>query len=165
MNAHGIAENESRHLNFVVVRPATISDMPFIYKFVCKLEQENFDEAIFGKLYQECLAMDNHHYLVAEIAGRPVGYLSCPGQILLHHLGMVYEIQEMFVDSEYRSMGVGKALLTALEELLTKEDYNLLEVASSFKRTDAHRFYMDNGFDKTTYKFNKPATKRNNAYS
>jgi (aminoalkyl)phosphonate N-acetyltransferase len=151
----GFPDNGHQPLNDLVIRRATMSDGPFIYEFVGKLKGENFDAAIFGELYQTCIASDSNHYLVAETAARPVGYLSCHGQVLLHHLGIVYEIQEMFVDSEYRSMGVGKALLTTLEELLSKEDYKLLEVSSSSKRTDAHRFYTNNGFGKTTYKFSK----------
>ena len=84
---------------------------------------------------------------------KPVGYISCHGQILLHHCGLVYEIQEMYVLPEYRSKGVGKILLNALLERLSNENYVLLEVASNMKRVDAHRFYEANGFLKTTYKF------------
>jgi PhnO protein len=77
------------------------------------------------------------------------------GQILLHHNGLVYEIQEMYVLPEYRSRGVGKILLDTLIERISVDDYVLLEVCSSFKRLDAHRFYEANGFEKTTYKFKK----------
>ncbi len=137
------------------IRPATISDFEAVYNFVCGLENEQFDKTAMRECYEANLDVLHHHYLVATASDEPIGYISCHGQILLHHCGLVYEIQEMFVNEAYRSQGVGKLLLEALLELLNKEDYKLLEVASSFKRVNAHRFYEANGFVKTTYKFKR----------
>ena len=136
-------------------RKAILSDADIVYSFVCDLENEVFDKSTFKALYEGNLAKPHHHYLLAIIDDKPVGYISCHGQVLLHHCGLVYEIQEMYVLPECRSKGAGKVLLEALLSIIDKEDYKLLEVCSSFKRTDAHRFYEANGFVKATYKFKR----------
>lgn len=142
-------------MNNMHPRQANLKDFDAIYEFVCGLENERFDKALLKQCYEVCLDTPNTHYLVATANDKPVGYISCHGQILLHHCGLVYEIQEMYVLPEYRSRGIGKILLDALLEQISKENYVLLEVASNMKRVDAHRFYEANGFVKTTYKFKK----------
>ena len=139
----------------ILIRPATITDFDAIYTFVCGLEDEQFDKTVMQQCYAICLDATHHHYLIALTGDTAVGYISCHGQVLMHHCGLVYEIQEMFVAPEYRSKGLGKLLLEALRERISKDDYKLLEVCSSFKRVDAHRFYEANGFVKTTYKFKR----------
>ncbi len=139
----------------VLIRPATITDFDVIFDFVCGLENEQFDRSRMRQCYVTNLYAPHHHYLLATVDGDAVGYITCHGQILMHHCGLVYEIQEMYVVPEYRSKGVGKLLLAALHERLSRENYVLLEVASSFKRADAHRFYEANGFVKATYKFKR----------
>ncbi len=139
----------------ILTRQATITDFDAIYDFVCDLENEHFDKALLRQCYDACLDTYNTHYLVATVNDKAIGYISCHGQLLLHHCGLVYEIQEMYVLPEYRSRGVGAILLDALLERINKENYGLLEVASNMKRTDAHRFYEANGFVKTTYKFKR----------
>ena len=144
----------------IIIRPATQNDADAIYGFVCDLEDEEFDKAAFDTCYQLCLAGAKNHYLVAEINNEAVGYISCQGQVLLHHTGLVYEIQELFVKAEYRNKNIGKLLLQAMEELIGKEDYVLLEVSSNMQRKDAHRFYLSNGFKLTNYRFKKAPDKK-----
>ncbi len=139
----------------ITIRLAAITDFDAIYEFVCGLENEVFDKTAMHQCYAQNLNAQHSHYLVAMAKDEAVGYISCHGQLLMHHCGLVYEIQEMYVVPEYRSRGVGKRLLESLLKRLAKEDYVLLEVASGFKRVDAHRFYEANGFVKTTYKFKR----------
>ena len=140
----------------ILTRQVTINDLDAVYTFVCGLEGEHFDKSIFRRCFEANMGKEHYRYLLATIGNTPIGYISCHGQILLHHNGLVYEIQEMYVMPEYRNKGVGKLLLDALIAVISKDDYVLLEVCSSFKRVDAHRFYEANGFEKATYKFKKP---------
>jgi PhnO protein len=145
----------------LLIRQATINDFEAIYKFVCGLENTVFDKEVIRKCYDTCLAGENNHYFIAEADGKAIGYVSCHGQVLMHHAGLVYEIEEFFVEEAYRSKGVGKEMLRVLEQKINTADYELLEVASNMRREAAHHFYTDNGFDKNTYKFMKlPQQKR-----
>ena len=141
----------------VSIRQATAKDVEAIYAFICDLEETTFDFEIFIQLYLQNIAGENNIYLVAEDSTRSkvIGFISTHGQILLHHLGMVYEIQEMFVDQEFRSHGIGQQLIEALEERLRDRECRCLEVTSNAKRTAAHEFYTRNGFIQSHVKLTK----------
>lgn len=142
-------------MNSTSTRLANIDDFECIYVFVCDLENATFDKDAMRRCYYTCLAGTNNYYFVALENETPIGYLSCHGQVLMHHCGMVYEIEELYVLPAYRNRGIGKLLLHTLERHLDVEPYALLEVASNIKRVDAHRFYETNGFDKNTFRFMK----------
>jgi PhnO protein len=95
-------------------------------------------------------------YLVAaNNSGEAIGFLSCHGQKLLHHAGSVYEIQELYVARNFRGTGIGKALMTFLEERLNNAGFQSLEVSANAKRTDAKKFYVKMGFEPTHIKLVK----------
>ena len=139
------------------IRPATLNDLPAIYEFITGLTGQQFDKDRFAACFEQCITAADNCYMVAEADDKVAGYISCHGQVILHHCGMVYEIQEMYVDEAYRSQGIGAQLLARLEEVIGAEHYELLEVSSNMRRKDAHRFYLRHGFEHTTYKFKKDA--------
>ncbi len=137
----------------VTVRYAGQADVEYVYQFVCLLEDMQFDRALFDKYYRLNIANPEYYYLLAADEEKPVGYLSCHGQLLLHHLNYVYEIQELYVDTSYRGKGIGRLLINHLKELLKDKDYDMLEVACGFKRPESHIFYEQVGFGRTHFKF------------
>ncbi|MBX2905077.1 MAG: GNAT family N-acetyltransferase [Taibaiella sp.] len=139
----------------VQIRKVALADFDTIHRFVCGLEEEEFDKATLLPLFESCIEADNHIYLIAEIGGKAVGYISCHGQILLHHCGWVYEIQELFVLTEYRSQKIGASLVMAVENALNGKNCVSLEVASNRRREKAHAFYEALGYSRTSYKFTK----------
>ncbi len=141
-----------------VVRNATIDDVDAIYKQICSLSEKSLDPVIFEHYYAKNLRSNDNIYLVAESAGSVIGFLSCHGQLLLHHTAPVYEIQELFVEPSYRSAGVGKQLMDALIARLSQREYDSLELTSSIKRVDAHRFYLRYGFAQSHLKFTMKGT-------
>lgn len=141
----------------ITVRPARNEDVATIFSFINTLEETDFDFLIFQEFYQQNISGKDNIYLVAVDANQQVvGYLSCHGQVLLHHLGKVFEIQEMFVDEQYRSRGIGALLIQSLTAILEQQDYKMLEVTTNIKRTATQEFYRRNGFQQTHLKFTKP---------
>lgn len=138
----------------IQIRRATNKDQSAVYRFVCDLEDDLFDENIFGTYYVENIHKSHNIYFVAEDAsnGLVVGFISCHGQVLLHHLGLVYEIQEMYVDPAYRNRGIGKQLLQKLKVSLPT-NCKSLEVTAQNKRKETHAFYDANGFKNSHIKF------------
>lgn len=139
----------------VSIRRAQAQDSKHVHRFVSALEEEEFDYDIFETLYLQNIANPNYIYLVAMDGNEVAGYISCHGQFLLHHLGLVYEIEELYVDAAHRNKKIGALLLKSLEEIVEKTDYKSIEVTSNKKRSDAHRFYLDNGYEQSHLKFTK----------
>ena len=138
------------------IRLANSEDLPSIFAFICDLEEQTFDFELFQQYYRQNISEKNNIYLVAVDSNQiPIGYISCHGQLLLHHLGMVYEIQEMFVDPLHRGQGIGHQLIGALETRLRDRECRSLEVTTNAKRVATQEFYASCGFTKSHVKFTK----------
>jgi (aminoalkyl)phosphonate N-acetyltransferase len=142
-------------LEAIHVRPATQDDFEYVYQFINLLEDEVFDREKQWEIYLENAANPNNIYLIAWAHSLAVGYLSCHVQNLLHHGGLVGEIQEMYVNENGRGHGIGKLLIDKVVEIATERGILQLEVTSRFIRDGAHRFYEREGFVHTHKKFTK----------
>ena len=94
--------------------------------------------------YGENISFDNHEIvLIARKNNIIVGMLSARlGN------GVVY-IRELLVDYSYQGKGIGKTLFHQIEEIAKEKKYHkiYLETGKGWK---AEKFYLANGFEKTT---------------
>ena len=137
------------------LRKILASDLQNIYLFVCDLEKTQFNFKDFETIFLQNIVQPHYYYLVAEAEQKLLGYISCHVQLLLHHCGKVGEIQELYVDEDYRGMGIGTALLNYLEKELSKDEVLTLEVTAQLKREQTHQFYALNDFSYSHKKFIK----------
>jgi len=138
------------------IRAAKEIDAPYIYNFICLLEETRFEYPVFESIYKLNIINKDYHYLVAVSgAGTIIGFISCHTQNLLHHCGKVAEIQELFVDDRYRNLGVGGHLVRSLNEILLNTSCTSFEVTAQNKRIQTHAFYEWLGFACTHKKFVK----------
>lgn len=100
--------------NKVNIRKIEPKDLDFIYNSICKLENDTFDFNQFQNFFLENINNPNFHYFLAENNLEKIGFISFHIQNLLHHCGKVGEIQEFFVDNEYRKKGIGKLLMNQI---------------------------------------------------
>jgi PhnO protein len=136
------------------LREARAGDVLSVYHLICILEEVIFDYAVFEIIYCTNISNKDYYYLVAESdEGNITGFISCHTQNLLHHCGRVAEIQELFVDEKYRSVGIGRHLVSDLEMRLGQ--CVSIEVTAQNKRKLAHNFYTVSGFEYTHKKFVK----------
>jgi PhnO protein len=77
----------------IIIRKATSEDFEIIYPFLCELENTSFDKTILHQVYHN-LVVENNIYLVATVDNKVAGFLSCHGQYLLHHAGLVGEYRK-----------------------------------------------------------------------
>jgi GNAT superfamily N-acetyltransferase len=88
--------------------------------------------------------------LVAEAGEAIVGVLSASWQRALHVPGRYATIQDLWVDGEWRSRGVGAALVSELAALCGRQGVARIEVGlpresfAAIRATEA--FYLGNGF-------------------
>lgn len=140
------------------IRPVVLADFDVIYGFLNALEDTVFPRDVLYTLFQRNISDANTIYRVAEHAGAVVGYISCHGQYLLHHAGLVGEIQELFVRADMRGEGIGRLLIDEMIASARAMNMVQLEVTTHLSRLDTHRFYHQQGFDDTHKKFVYPLT-------
>lgn len=140
----------------IKIRSALIADLDNVFAFISHLEETTFEFKAFNERFMLNIENENCIYLVAANEyDEAIGFISCQGQYLLHHEGLVFEIQEMYVARNFRDKGIGKLLFAALEEKLKEVDCASFEVTTNVKRNDARRFYTKLGFVQTHVKFVK----------
>jgi GNAT superfamily N-acetyltransferase len=91
--------------------------------------------------------------LVAEDKGVLVGI--CTAYQDLHSVRYGYRawVEDLAVDPERRSEGIGKALLDAAKAWARERGATHLELDSALARTDAHRFYEREGSEYKSFSF------------
>ena len=100
-------------------------------------------------------AIESHDacVLVADDGGELVGF--CTGYQDLHSVRFGYRawVEDLAVDPERRSQGVGKALLDAIKAWARERGATHLELDSAEPRTGAHRFYEREGAEYRSISF------------
>jgi PhnO protein len=136
------------------IRQSLESDAAAVKALLEELEGRAFDEDIFARIYSEYLEAPLTLIFVATLEeGEITGFISCKGQSLLHHEGLVFEIQELVVTAAHQRKGLGRKLIAALEPDLEKLGAKSLEVTSNKRRKEAHAFYQSVGFLNSHEKF------------
>jgi (aminoalkyl)phosphonate N-acetyltransferase len=137
----------------ITLRPAVPRDVEIIYTFICELEETTFDKENFRNVYNVILANQYNVLTLAVHNETVVGFISCHFQPLLHHGGIVGEIQELFVKPEARNMGIGKLLIANVLNKARKKGALQVEVTANLSRKETHEFYLKEGFQYTHKKF------------
>jgi GNAT superfamily N-acetyltransferase len=137
-----------------LIRSATQSDAAELARLLTVLSYPTAEEAIADR-WEEWAAAGN----VALVAVRPDGTLAGVATLhqmrVLHRPKAVGRITALVVDTLLRGQGIGRALVAAAEEALRSAGCGLLEVTSNMRLVDAHAFYEQLGYEKTSLRFAK----------
>ncbi|MDP9179782.1 MAG: GNAT family N-acetyltransferase [Gemmatimonadota bacterium] len=102
------------------------------------------------------LSRQDQQFLVAELEGRPVGWLHA---LIVEYVesGSFVVIGGLVVDSNHRRKGVGRLLMQHAEAWAKARGYSIVRLTSSTTRAPAHQFYQELGYAKikTQYAFVK----------
>ncbi|MGE0076765.1 MAG: GNAT family N-acetyltransferase [Bacteroidales bacterium] len=139
----------------VNIRKATIDDLDSVYSLICDLENQELNIVAFDTIYRFNINSSETIYLVAEIDGRVVGFLSIHIQHILHHSNSTCELQELNVFNEYRSLGIGTQLMQEAERIAKELGLEEIELTTKVFRKRAQEFYTRLGFENTHLKFVK----------
>ena len=91
------------------------------------------------------IAGDQSTMLVAVADGHIVGVCSAYIDLLSVRYGLRCWVEDLAVDPDRRSLGIGAALLAAAREFARSHGASHLELDSGDARPDAHRFYEREG--------------------
>jgi GNAT superfamily N-acetyltransferase len=100
--------------------------------------------------YERWLGDEETFFLIAEIAGEPVGYAFVtvgPGHASWATGERLAELQTLSVLDEQRGAGIGAALIEAVWELLAPLGVDEMGITTTITNVDAHRFYERQGFE------------------
>ncbi|BDX38031.1 hypothetical protein CYCD_13860 [Tenuifilaceae bacterium CYCD] len=139
----------------VNIRKATIDDLDSVYSLIYDLENQKLDRIVFETIYGFNIENNETIYLVAEVDGSVVGFLSIHIQHILHHSKPTCELQELNVFNEYRSLGVGTTLMYEAEKIARGLGLDEIELTTKVFRKRAQEFYTRLGYVNTHLKFVK----------
>ncbi len=137
----------------ISIRKIQIQDLDFVYKSICELENEVLEFEVFKEIFNANISNPNNIYLIAEEENESLGFISFHTQNLLHHCGLVGEIQEFFVDKNHRGKGVGRKLIDEILKYAEENNLKSIEVTTSKKRIENVAIYENLGFTLSHNKF------------
>lgn len=137
----------------VEIRKIQKQDLDFVYKAICELENEVLDFEVFEAIFNENISNPKNVYLIAENEIEALGFISFHTQNLLHHCGLVGEIQEFFIHEKYRGQGVGRLLINEIKDFAEANNLKSIEVATNKKRVENVAKYESLGFTLSHNKF------------
>ncbi|RKR10585.1 PhnO protein [Flavobacterium sp. 90] len=137
----------------VEIRKVEKQDLDFVYKAICELENEVLDFEIFTGIFSENISNSKNVYLIAKNENEGLGFISFHTQNLLHHCGLVGEIQEFFIHQKYRGQGVGKQLIEKIMNYADQNNLKSIEVTTNKRRVENVLIYENLGFGLTHNKF------------
>ncbi|MBU0928291.1 MAG: GNAT family N-acetyltransferase [Spirochaetes bacterium] len=94
------------------------------------------------------LESDDEAILVAEAAGRVVGWLSLAA-VRHFYVEPFVEVSGFVVDEEARSAGIGRRMMGAAEDWTRARGLQALRLKTNVTRVRAHSFYERLGFERS----------------
>lgn len=135
------------------IRKVEKQDLGFVYKAICELENEVLDFEVFERIFNENISNPKNLYLIVENESEGLGFISFHTQNLLHHCGLVGEIQEFFIHQKYRGKGVGRLLINEIKNFAEQHNLKSLEVTTNKRRVENVAIYENLGFNLSHNKF------------
>jgi GNAT superfamily N-acetyltransferase len=141
--------------NFAQIRQADANDLGHIINFLQILWPDfELNHELVEKIFLDDLKSGKVTYLLAEVSKLSVGLA-----ILVTREDFRFRkiaiIDVLVVTDDYRGQGIGSELMSKMEEISKIQGCKRIELHSNKHRIDAHRFYENLGFEKTSYYFKK----------
>ena len=137
----------------VEIRKIEKQDLDFVYKAICELENEELDFKVFKDIFNENISNSKNLYLIAENKNEGLGFISFHTQNLLHHCGLVGEIQEFFIDKNHRGKGIGRQLIEKIIQFSDQNNLKSIEATTNRRRVENVLIYENLGFTLSHNKF------------
>ncbi len=129
----------------IQIRPATPDDAAAILYLNERYDDVRSTEAQIRDQIARC--QDIETALLAEVAGQMVGFLSLRLLPQITDPETYAEVTELFVDQDFRRIGVAQALMERAATLAKEAGASRLILMTGFKNTGGQRFYHSHEFE------------------
>ena len=139
--------------NSFIIRKAVISDCPALAKL--SYEDMGYEQTVelTERQFERIMATDRDVIFVAECSDKIAGYIHAADYDLLF-TGHMKNILGLAVSSDFRRMGIGSALIKAVEQWAIADNADGIRLVSGESRTQAHEFYKHMGFTSSKKQLN-----------
>jgi ribosomal protein S18 acetylase RimI-like enzyme len=142
------------------IRSCQLDDFSSVFDLFKQLWPSlELDYAALHAVYERALSSATQQLIVGVQEDRIVGFCSLTLKNNFWKAGRIGNVDELVVDENYRGQGIGKKLMSKIEEIATGNQCSQIELDSSFHRKEAHRFYERIGYKSRAYLFTKPLAK------
>lgn len=139
------------------IRAATNSDLPEVLALYAQPDLDDGDilspeEA--RNIFRRFSDYPDYHLYVAELDGRIVGTFALLIMENLAHRGTPSGVvEDVVVSSLHRGVGIGREMMDFARARCRERGCYKMALSSNLKRTSAHRFYDQLGFERHGYSF------------
>ena len=135
------------------IRPCDYAAVAVIWREV--LDIRNATDEHVTETYEAMRDDDRYITFVAEADGMIVGLAAAVKVLAIGHPGGYVKMNGIGVLPEYRHQGIGKKLMEHVEHFALEQGAPYVGLASGINRVEAHAFYGNSGYQKTSYWFRK----------
>jgi len=129
------------------------SDINSIVPLVQKLTNYKYSDEILKERFAE---MVTQNYECAGVYdGEKLIGISGMWYCTRHYAGKSMEVDHVFIDDGYRSLGLGKQFFSWIYEYVKAKGYNSVELNTYVQNYPSHKFYYNEGFEILGYHFFK----------
>lgn len=131
--------------NKIIIRECALKDCESIYLLNKNFLGYDFPIEETAKRLKMILKSEKDKIFVAEYDGKVIGYIhACDYDVI--YAPSMKNILGLAVNSDYRKLGAGKALLTAAENWAKETGCEGIRLCSGAQRKGAHEFYKKCGY-------------------
>jgi GNAT superfamily N-acetyltransferase len=137
----------------MTIRMATAADAPEIARLNTAFNGPGTSAAEIAVQMERCAGIETLY--LAEVAGRAVGYACLRLVPTICSTELWAELTELYVEEEYRRLGVGRALIEQAEAAARAQQVSDFFLLTGFKNTNAHHFYHRVGYSMRCFTMHK----------
>lgn len=139
----------------MVVRKFELKDLKQCFELLNQLYKNKIEYVIFSEKYKENLENNLFYGIVAEENEKIIGVLTARVINRLVKARNILFVDDLIIDQNYRTHGIGKRLLQNAIDYATQKDCETIELKCYITNKNAHKFYENNGLEKSHYTFKK----------
>ena len=140
----------------MIIRSVTNRDYASVKHLIENMKNAVFEDDSFRTAFEYQQNDPRFHAFVCENGGMVLAFVNLRIDYQIHHAAKVAEIMELVTKEDCRGQGIGRELFRHACQFAREEGCVQIELNSSFRRTDAHRFYESVGMRKDHFNFTMP---------